>query len=183
MSIHPSPHFQNYPIYFFTLHTVAELTLNLPEISLTDLPHLRRDMISFVLSFSKNEALDSCVPFLRPNLPPRIRYTSRPAAVLSKIFVLSMSYMELITEVMRFHMGFFLPSIIDFKFPRFLTTTVMPKSSKNFRVFNESIVLRPKRESSSTQSSVWIIRSPLCHLFREYDASYSGYAVPLLSVY
>jgi hypothetical protein len=29
----------------------------------------------------------------------------------------------------------------------------------------------------------WIIRSPLCHLFREYDASYSGYAVPLLSVY
>ena len=30
---------------------------------------------------------------------------------------------------------------------------------------------------------MWIIRSPLCHLFREYDASYSGYAVPLLSVY
>jgi hypothetical protein len=29
----------------------------------------------------------------------------------------------------------------------------------------------------------WIIRSPLCHLFREYDASYSGYTVPLLSVY
>ena len=32
-------------------------------------------------------------------------------------------------------------------------------------------------------SGDWIIRSPLCHLFREYDASYSGYTVPLLSVY
>jgi hypothetical protein len=40
-----------------------------------------------------------------------------------------------------------------------------------------------KQVKSKKRVADWIIRSPLCHLFREYDASYSGYAVPLLSVY
>jgi ATP-dependent DNA helicase RecG len=45
------------------------------------------------------------------------------------------------------------------------------KNPLNFRLFASMHLLE------------WIIRSPLCHLFREYDASYSGYTVPLLSAY
>ena len=67
---------------------------------------------------------------------------------------------------------------------RFVEATEF-KTKKDWALFVKKMAddWYPKAKKITLVMDNWIIRSPLCHLFREYDASYSGYAVPLLSVY